>query len=123
MTGHSRPVTASALIAMAFAACAFPATVSAERDATATERAGIARALKIPPRCTVAMVSSIDRRYAAAEPKASSSCRRFASNTQSGLRRSGARWKVVGGTNCESGPLSRMPRRIAREFAAASCEP
>lgn len=95
----------------------------ARRLPTKIERAGVHRVFKVPAKCSKVYVSTVDRRYASYEYRDSAACRRYGTNGIEILKRTGNRWRAVGGfSDCsEVIGIRGVPARIFADLSRVFC--
>jgi hypothetical protein len=95
----------------------------ARRRATTAERAAVARHMGVPARCARVYVSTVDRHFASYEFNARASrCTRYGSNGIDVLKRSGTRWRDLGGmSDCRDATIPHVPARVLRDLTRAFC--
>jgi hypothetical protein len=129
-----RPRGRTMIAAAAALAAACPASAGAQdlgenRGPTARERAGIARAAKVPARCMEIDVSANHTQWAswAFRFPLKGSCRTYARRAVSQealtfVRRSGSRWRTIAAVS-DCGRPKRVPVSVYRDIGPVACLP
>jgi hypothetical protein len=110
-------------LALCVIACAFlvAGVANADRKPTGKEHRQIAKAMKLPPRCTRVRVSTVvsNPSWASLSFKPGQKCKRFAADGVAILKkRPGGRWKfVTAGSSFDCGPLySQVPQPVVQDL-------
>lgn len=109
---------ATFLIALALLAAG---AAQADRKPTGKEHRQIAKAMKLPPRCTRVRVSTAvtNPKWASLSFKPGRKCKKFAADGVAILKkRPGAHWKfVTAGSSFDCGPLyARVPQAVVEDL-------
>ena len=114
---------------IAAAIVAAPAVASADRAASPSERAAVAKAIRAPARCAQVRISTIKGRYRYAAVTLHSrraDCRNHVADGVAVFKRrltSGARWRFVTAGSAFDCPVPHVPKRVVADLKIECIQP